>query len=101
MFGAVRKSCFIFFFFFIRLEEQIKKIDKLCLLRRKETECCVQQCRDLLKPWWVSSPRKIVPWLFKERIRCIGWSTFHLLDSDLSTGLSYPLFEQLGSDVEA
>ena len=28
--------------------------------------------------------------------RSIVWNTFPPLDSDLSTGLSYPLFEQLG-----
>ncbi|XP_078347197.1 uncharacterized protein LOC144632421 isoform X1 [Oculina patagonica] len=37
------------------LEEQITKAHKLCLQRRKETECCVQQCRNLLKPWPIKS----------------------------------------------
>ena len=38
------------FLFIIRLEELVAKTHSLCLLRRKETECCVQHCRDLLKP---------------------------------------------------
>ncbi|XP_078347180.1 uncharacterized protein LOC144632408 isoform X1 [Oculina patagonica] len=37
------------------LEEQITKAHELCLQRRKETECCVQQCRNLLKPWPLKS----------------------------------------------
>ena len=27
--------------------------------------------------------------------KSIGWSTYYTLDSDLSSGSSYPLFEQL------
>ena len=30
----------------------------------------------------------------------LGWSTFCLLDSDSSTGLSYLLFEKLGPEGE-
>ncbi|KAJ7362147.1 hypothetical protein OS493_013238 [Desmophyllum pertusum] len=37
------------------LEEQISKAHKLCLQRRNEIECCVQQCRILLKPWPLKS----------------------------------------------
>lgn len=37
----------------IRLEEEIVKVDKLCMLRRRETECCIEHCRNLLKPWYV------------------------------------------------
>ncbi|KAJ7362077.1 hypothetical protein OS493_013167 [Desmophyllum pertusum] len=39
----------------ISLEEQISKVHKLCLQRRNEIECCVQQCRTLLKPWPLKS----------------------------------------------
>ena len=34
------------------------------------------------------------------RINCIGWSTFYPLDSDLSTGWSYPLIQQFGQRCE-
>ena len=37
----------------IRLEEEIVKVDELCMLRRRETECCIEHCRNLLKPWYV------------------------------------------------
>ncbi|XP_068674478.1 uncharacterized protein [Montipora foliosa] len=37
------------------LEEEITKIHKLCLLRRREIDCCIQQCRPLLKPWPLKS----------------------------------------------
>ena len=30
--------------------------------------------------------------------KSVSWSTFASLESDLSTGQSYPLFEQLGPD---
>ncbi|XP_068673645.1 uncharacterized protein [Montipora foliosa] len=39
------------------LEEEITKIHKLCLLRRREIDCCIQQCRPLLKPWPLKSDK--------------------------------------------
>ena len=34
------------------------------------------------------------------RINCISWSKFFPLDSDLSIGYGYPLFEQMGPGKE-
>ncbi|XP_067043996.1 uncharacterized protein [Acropora muricata] len=40
-----------------KLEEEIVKVDELCMLRRRETECCIEHCRNLLKPWPLKSMR--------------------------------------------
>ena len=38
--------------------------------------------------------------LIQHGLKSLSWSTFCLLDSDLSTGLSYPLFKKLGPEGE-
>ena len=38
-------------------------------------------------------------WIVWKTCQSVSWSTFALLASDLSSGQSYLLFEQLGSDV--
>ncbi|KAK2572054.1 hypothetical protein P5673_003488 [Acropora cervicornis] len=40
-----------------KLEEEIVKVDELCMLRRRETERCIEHCRNLLKPWPLKSMR--------------------------------------------
>ena len=57
----------------------------------------------VLATWTLPWPGQVVQRAdnFIPRIKSIDWSTFCLLDSDVSTGQSYPLFEQPGPGLHS
>lgn len=49
-----RDLTFIYLFLLYgRLRGELARVSETCEEKRKQTECCILQCRKVLKPWWV------------------------------------------------